>query len=88
MLAIMEKSSSPYKLVSREFKKQNTCIKVGEETGLPIVTEVLDLLTFDLVEKHTDIIQIGAGNMQNFSLLKRAGKAKKPILLKRGMSVY
>jgi 3-deoxy-7-phosphoheptulonate synthase len=146
--------TKPYKLVSREFQKENTCIKVGDavfgdntmpviagpcavenqeqvlsiaksvkkagaklfrggafkprtspyafqglgeqglkylsnvrkKTGLPIVTEVLDLINFDLVEEYADIIQIGARNMQNFSLLKRAGKAKKPILLKRGMS--
>src|ERR1700685_3388071 len=57
-----------------------------EETGLGIVTEAIDVETFDLVEAYADCIQIGARNMQNFSLLRRAGRARKPILLKRGMS--
>ncbi len=56
------------------------------ETGLGIVTEAIDVEVFDLVEEHADCIQIGARNMQNFSLLRRAGRARKPILLKRGMS--
>lgn len=60
--------------------------KVREETGLPIVTEVLDYENFDLVEEYADVVQIGTRNMQNFSLLRRAGLAKKPILLKRGMA--
>ena len=55
-------------------------------TGLPFVTEVMCVETFDVIEKYADLIQIGARNMQNFSLLKRAGKSKKPILLKRGLS--
>jgi 3-deoxy-7-phosphoheptulonate synthase len=60
--------------------------EVREETGLGIVTEAIDVETFDLVERYTDCVQIGARNMQNFSLLRRAGRARKPILLKRGMS--
>jgi 3-deoxy-7-phosphoheptulonate synthase len=56
------------------------------ETGLGIVTEAIDVETFDLVEKYTDCIQIGARNMQNFSLLRRAGRSRLPVLLKRGMS--
>ena len=56
------------------------------ETGLGIVTEAIDVETFDLVEEYTDCLQIGARNMQNFSLLRRAGRARKPVLLKRGMS--
>ena len=146
--------TKPYKLVSREFKQENTHIKIGdavfgdtgfpviagpcavesleqilaiatavkkagalllrggafkprtspysfqglgeeglkhlaaarEETGLPIVTEVMDVENFDLVEKYADVVQIGTRNMQNFSLLKRAGKSDKPVILKRGMS--
>lgn len=54
--------------------------------GLSIVTEVLDTDTADLVEEYADIMQIGARNMQNFSLLRRVGQAKKPVILKRGMS--
>jgi 3-deoxy-7-phosphoheptulonate synthase len=57
-----------------------------EETGLGIVTEAIDVETFDLVEEYADCIQIGARNMQNFSLLRRAGRSRKPILMKRGMS--
>ncbi len=57
-----------------------------QETGLPVVTEVMDVETFDLVEQYADVIQIGTRNMQNFSLLKRAGKSDKPVILKRGMS--
>jgi len=57
-----------------------------EETGLGIVTEAIDVETFDLVEAYADCIQIGARNMQNFSLLRRAGRSRKPILMKRGMS--
>jgi 3-deoxy-7-phosphoheptulonate synthase len=56
------------------------------ETGLGIVTEAIDVETFDLVEEYTDCIQIGARNMQNFSLLRRAGRSRKPVLMKRGMS--
>lgn len=57
-----------------------------EETGLGVVTEAVDVETFDLVEHYADCVQIGARNMQNFSLLRRAGRSRKPILLKRGMS--
>jgi len=146
--------TKPYKLVSREFKQENTCISVGDavfgngslpviagpcavesedqilsiadsvkdagatllrggafkprtspysfqglgkkglellakarkETGLPIVTEAMDVETFDMVEEYADIIQIGARNMQNFALLRRAGKSPRPVILKRGMS--
>jgi len=60
--------------------------KVRSETGMPVVTEAIDHEVLDMVEEYADIIQIGARNMQNFSLLRRAGKAKKPVLLKRGMS--
>lgn len=57
-----------------------------EETGLGIVTEAMDVETFDLVEHYADCIQIGARNMQNFALLRRAGRSRKAVLLKRGMS--
>jgi 3-deoxy-7-phosphoheptulonate synthase len=59
---------------------------VRDKFGLGIVTEAIDHESLDLVERYADVIQIGARNMQNFSLLKRAGRAKKPVLLKRGMS--
>ena len=60
--------------------------EVRREFGLGIITEAIDHESLDLVEEYADVIQIGARNMQNFSLLKRAGRAKKPVLLKRGMS--
>ena len=56
------------------------------ETGLPIVTEVMAPEDVKLVESYADILQIGARNMQNFTLLKRVGRAAKPVMLKRGMS--
>ena len=59
---------------------------VRERFGLRIVTEVLDTETADLVEEYADVMQIGARNMQNFSLLRRVGQARKPVMLKRGMS--
>jgi 3-deoxy-7-phosphoheptulonate synthase len=59
---------------------------VREKFGLGIITEAVDNESLDLVEKYADVVQIGARNMQNFSLLKRAGQTRKPILLKRGMS--
>ena len=60
--------------------------RVREQFGLKIVTEVLDTETSDLVEEYADVLQIGARNMQNFSLLRRVGQSAKPVLLKRGMS--
>ena len=60
--------------------------KVREETGLLIVTEAVDQRSLNLVAEYSDIIQIGARNMQNFPLLRCAGKTGKPVLLKRGMS--
>jgi 3-deoxy-7-phosphoheptulonate synthase len=60
--------------------------KVRESHGFGIVTEAIDNESLDLVEDYADVIQIGARNMQNFSLLKRAGRSRKPVLLKRGMS--
>jgi len=59
---------------------------VRDEFGLGIITEAIDNESLELVEKYADVIQIGARNMQNFSLLKRAGRSRKPVLLKRGMS--
>src|SRR2546423_9851353 len=60
--------------------------EVREQFGLKIVTEALDVAGVELVEQYGDIIQIGARNMQNFSLLRRAGRSKLPVLLKRGMA--
>jgi 3-deoxy-7-phosphoheptulonate synthase len=60
--------------------------KVRRATGLPVVSEALDTDNFNLVESYVDIVQIGARNMQNYSLLKKAGKSSKPVMLKRGIS--
>jgi 3-deoxy-7-phosphoheptulonate synthase len=59
--------------------------QAGRETGLPVVTEVMDIRDIGIVERYADMIQIGARNMQNFNLLKEVGLSKKPVLLKRGM---
>lgn len=58
----------------------------GEQFAMPVVTEVMDPRQVDLVERYTDMIQIGARNMQNFDLLKEVGRTQTPVLLKRGMS--
>jgi 3-deoxy-7-phosphoheptulonate synthase len=78
--------TSPYAFQGLGEEGLKYLAEAREETGLGIVTEAIDVETFDLVEKYTDCIQIGARNMQNFSLLRRAGRARKPVLLKRGMS--
>jgi 3-deoxy-7-phosphoheptulonate synthase len=55
-------------------------------TGLPVITEVVDVRTLSLVERHADVLQVGARNMQNFALLAELGHTRKPVLLKRGLS--
>jgi 3-deoxy-7-phosphoheptulonate synthase len=59
---------------------------VGESLGMPVVTEVMDPRQIEVVERYTDIFQVGARNMQNFDLLKEVGRTRTPVLLKRGMS--
>jgi 3-deoxy-7-phosphoheptulonate synthase len=78
--------TSPYSFQGLGEKGLEILRAVREETGLFIVTEAIDHENIALVEQVADIVQIGARNMQNFSLLKRAGKCPRPILLKRGMS--
>ncbi len=78
--------TSPYSFQGLGEEGLKIMAEVRERFGLLIVTEAVDNESLDLVEKYADIIQIGARNMQNFSLLKRAGRARKPVLLKRGMS--
>jgi len=78
--------TSPYAFQGLGEEGLKILAEAREETGLPIVTEAVDMESLELVEKYADAIQIGARNMQNFSLLKRAGKARKPVLLKRGLS--
>jgi len=78
--------TSPYSFQGLGEPGLKILASVRDKFGLGIVTEAIDNESLDLVERYADVIQIGARNMQNFSLLKRAGRAKKPILLKRGMS--
>jgi 3-deoxy-7-phosphoheptulonate synthase len=77
--------TSPYAFQGLEEKGLRILRKAGDSTGMPVVTEVMNPMDVDLVARYSDILQVGARNIQNFSLLKRIGKAKRPILLKRGM---
>src|SRR5712692_1400131 len=78
--------TSPYSFQGLGEEGLKILAEAREATGLPVVTEAVDSESMDLVERYADAIQIGARNMQNFSLLKRAGRARKPVILKRGMS--
>jgi 3-deoxy-7-phosphoheptulonate synthase len=78
--------TSPYSFQGLEEEALQIMAAVRDQFGLKIVTEAIDNESLELVEEYADVIQIGARNMQNFSLLKRAGRARKPVLLKRGMS--
>ena len=78
--------TSPYAFQGLAEEGLKILADVRERFGLAIVTEAVDEPALDLCERYADVIQIGTRNMQNFSLLKRAGQARKPILLKRGMS--
>jgi 3-deoxy-7-phosphoheptulonate synthase len=77
--------TSPYSFQGLEEEGLKFLAEARERTGLKIVTEVMDGHNVELVAKYADILQVGARNMQNFSLLKSLGKVEKPILLKRGM---
>ena len=78
--------TSPYSFQGLGEEGLRILATAREETGLPVVTEALDVESVDLVERYADAIQVGARNMQNFSLLRRVGRARKPVLLKRGLS--
>lgn len=77
--------TSPYAFQGLGLKGLKILDKAKRETGLPIVTEVVDTRDVSWVGEYADVLQIGARNMQNFSLLREVGKSGKPILLKRGM---
>jgi len=77
--------TSPYAFQGLGLKGLKILDKARRETGLPIVTEVIDTRDVSWVGEYADVLQIGARNMQNFSLLREVGKSGKPILLKRGM---
>ncbi|HKR63075.1 MAG TPA: 3-deoxy-7-phosphoheptulonate synthase, partial [Thermoanaerobaculia bacterium] len=78
--------TSPYSFQGLGEKALEILARVREEFDLPVITEAVDHESLQLVEQYADCIQIGARNMQNFSLLKSAGRARKPVLLKRGLS--
>ena len=78
--------TSPYSFQGLGLPALKILAKARVNTGMPIVTEAIDAESLDMIVEYADIIQIGARNMQNFSLLRRAGKTRKPVLLKRGMS--
>ena len=78
--------TSPYSFQGLGLSGLKILAKVRKQFGFGIITEAIDNESLDLVEEYADVIQIGARNMQNFSLLRRAGRAKLPVLLKRGMS--
>jgi len=77
--------TSPYAFQGMKGEGIKLLLKAREATGLPIVTEIMNISTLDLFA-DVDLIQVGARNMQNFDLLRELGKTKKPILLKRGLS--
>src|SRR5499425_204487 len=78
--------TSPYAFQGLGEEALKIMAEIRERFGLLIVTEAIDHESLDLVADYADVIQIGARNMQNFSLLKKAGRARKPVMLKRGMS--
>lgn len=78
--------TSPYAFQGLGEEGLRILAEAGKSVGLPVVSEVIDADSVDLAEKYVDIMQIGARNMQNFVLLKRVGKVKQAVMLKRGMS--
>ena len=78
--------TSPYAFQGLEEEGLKLLAAAREETGLPIVTEVVNPRDVELVARYTDVMQVGARNMQNFALLKMLGQLGKPVLLKRGMA--
>ena len=78
--------TSPYSFQGLQDDGLKLLAEVSAETGLPTVTEVIDEPSLDLALEYVDMVQIGARNMQNFSLLRMAGRSRKPVILKRGLS--
>ena len=78
--------TSPYAFQGLGTEALEILAEVRRETGLPVVTEVMDTRQVDLVAEYTDVLQVGARNMQNFALLSEVGRVQRPVLLKRGMS--
>ena len=78
--------TSPYSFQGMGTPGLDLLVEARAQTGLPIVTEIMDPRMAELFEERVDVVQVGARNMQNFELLKEVGKMSKPILLKRGLS--
>ena len=78
--------TSPYSFQGLGERGLQILRNVGDELGMPVVTEVMDTRQVALIDRYTDIFQIGARNMQNFNLLSEVGQTQRPVLLKRGMS--
>jgi 3-deoxy-7-phosphoheptulonate synthase len=78
--------TSPYAFQGLGVEALKLLVDVRAETGMPVVTEVMDTRQVDLVAEHADMLQVGARNMQNFALLAELGRVRRPVLLKRGLS--
>jgi 3-deoxy-7-phosphoheptulonate synthase len=78
--------TSPYSFQGMGEEGLKILREIGDKHDMPVVTEVMDPRQIPLIEKYTDMFQLGARNMQNFDLLKEIGQTRKPVLLKRGMS--
>jgi 3-deoxy-7-phosphoheptulonate synthase len=79
-------STSPYSFRGLGMEGLKILAQARKETGMPVITEVMSPQDVELVSRYTDILQVGARNMQNFALLDEVGKTKKPVMLKRGLS--
>jgi 3-deoxy-7-phosphoheptulonate synthase len=78
--------TSPYSFQGLGVEGLKLLAEAREQTGLPVITEIMDTKDLDVIEKYADCLQVGARNMQNFSLLKEVGRSKLPVMLKRGLS--
>lgn len=78
--------TSPYSFQGLGIEGLRILARVRDEVGLPVVTEALDIDVLDAVAEHSDVVQLGARNMQNYTLLKKAGRCGRPVLLKRSFS--
>ncbi len=78
--------TSPYTFQGLGIDGLKMLAEAREATGLPVITEIMDTKDLEVIEKYADCLQVGARNMQNFSLLKEVGRSKLPVMLKRGMS--
>jgi len=78
--------TSPYSFQGMGEEGLQLLAEARERTGMPVITEVMDTETVDLVAEYADILQLGARNMQNYALLKKVGRSRRPVMLKRGLS--